>query len=303
MLLHLTERQGYGDDEWRMLAHKFPTCALALGADRVRVGSGRVRDLEREFGASAADLLSCVVVDDGLQQWRLAKDLEVVMVDALHPFGNGRLLPCGSLREDPRDALARADVVIVHHANLLQSNDERRALMDALSECMDPSRSPVVATSRMKVVGLRSALKVLGSDKESEWALPVDEDLKGLEGSVALVWCGVGNPESVRLVVDQLATMDGESVWHSVEMEAFPDHHAFSSADVDDVLIRCQELRDRHGDRRVVVVTTEKDLFRAREPMLRLAKQQEMRVLQCELELQQNATIVQKRLRRLLASN
>jgi tetraacyldisaccharide 4'-kinase len=283
-----------------MLAHKFPACVLAVGADRVRVGAARVRDLEAETGESAADALSCVVVDDGLQQWRLAKDLEVIMVDALHPFGNGWLLPCGSLRESPRDALARADVVLVHHADLLPSSDQRCALIDTLRGCMDPSRSPIVATSRMKVVGLAPALGLLESGESAAVDESVDEQLVALRGSVALVVCGVGNPESVRLVVERLDNQEGERVWYGVEVMAFPDHHAFSRADVDDVLRRCRELESRPGGPRVVVLTTEKDLFRSSEPMLRLARRQETRVLQCELEVQQEAAAVHERLRRLL---
>ncbi|KAG6617464.1 tetraacyldisaccharide 4'-kinase [Phytophthora cinnamomi] len=145
--------RGYGDDEWRMLTKRFPGCQLAVGSDRVAVGAAKVKQLGEDAAA-----LSCVVLDDGLQQWRLAKDLEIVMVDALHPLGNGLLLPCGSLRELPRHALARADVVVVHHADMLEE-EQVLALMTGLRALMNP-RS-IVATSRMKVVGLVPATQLL----------------------------------------------------------------------------------------------------------------------------------------------
>jgi tetraacyldisaccharide 4'-kinase len=64
----------------------------------------------RVAAAAGADV---VVLDDGFQHWALARALDVVVVDAAHPFGRGQLLPAGRLRE-PRAALARADVVVVH---------------------------------------------------------------------------------------------------------------------------------------------------------------------------------------------
>lgn len=296
--LRPTAAQGYGDDEWRMLARKLPALELALGADRARAGAERVRRLERAAGRPARELLSCVLLDDGLQQWRLAKDLELVMVDALHPFGNGRLLPLGSLRERPRDALARADVAVLHHADLLPGAEDRRALVDALASLMDPSRAPIVATSRMQVTALLPAQRLLGSLDARE------ATADGLEGSIALVWCGVGNPESVRLVVERWGAqaVDGASVWHCVEMEDFPDHHAFSAGDVEDVLARARELREQAGGRRVVLVTTEKDLFRNEDTMRRVASEAELLVLQCELQLMDNRELVEARVKALLAS-
>ena len=59
-----------------------------------------------------------VLLDDGLQHLPLVRDIEVVMVSALTPWGNGHLLPRGTLRERPRAALRRADSVVLHHVDL-----------------------------------------------------------------------------------------------------------------------------------------------------------------------------------------
>ncbi|EEY66436.1 tetraacyldisaccharide 4'-kinase, putative [Phytophthora infestans T30-4] len=252
--------RGYGDDEWRMLAKQFPSCQMALGADRVAVGAAKVKRL----GGESAPL-SCVVVDDGLQQWRLSKDLEIVMVDALHPLGNGLLLPFGSLRELPREALARADVVVVHHADLLDG-EELKMLMNSLQTLLAPQRHSIVATSRMKVALLSANNSIL-------------------------VVCGVGNPESVMKVVEKLAH------WARVELKAFPDHHAFTLGDVDDILEWVRELQQNE---KIVVVTTEKDIFRSPRAMRILADNVELRVLRCELELQHNRDKVKERINALL---
>ncbi|KAG7392362.1 hypothetical protein PHYPSEUDO_000770 [Phytophthora pseudosyringae] len=274
--------RGYGDDEWRMLATQFPACQLAVGRDRVATGAAKVREL----GGEAAPL-SCILLDDGLQQWRLAKNLEIVMVDALHPLGNGRLLPCGSLRELPREALARADVVVVHHANLL-SRDELKALLTNLRTLMDSQRNQIVATSRMKVVGLIRAVRLLpgvSSGDSSEVTRKKEE--VSLDGRSVLVVCGVGNPESVNKVVEKLAR------WARVEMKAYPDHHAFNSGDVHDILQWTGELQ---CDENVVVVTTEKDFARSPSAMEILADKVDLRVLRCELELQHNSDQVMERI-------
>ncbi|EGZ18196.1 hypothetical protein PHYSODRAFT_559203 [Phytophthora sojae] len=272
--------RGYGDDEWRMLAKQFPRCELALGGDRLAVGRAKVKEL----GGDAAPL-SCVVLDDGLQQWRLVKDLEIVMVDALHPLGNGLLLPCGSLRELPREALDRADVVVVHHADALEE-EQTRALLTGLRALMNPHRSPIVATSRMKVVRLVPATQLLSGSRGG------DAERVCLDGRAALVVCGVGNPESVKLVVQKVAR------WAHTELKAFPDHHAFCEGDASDVVSWVSELEaDGHA---VVVVTTEKDFARSPVVMESLAERVDLRALQCELELMHNGEQVKQRIDSLL---
>ena len=63
--------------------------------------------------AAAAEGADCVLLDDGLQNPRIARDLALLVVDGETGFGNGRLLPAGPLREPPAEAIARADAVLV----------------------------------------------------------------------------------------------------------------------------------------------------------------------------------------------
>ncbi|GAB4844775.1 hypothetical protein Ancab_038164 [Ancistrocladus abbreviatus] len=63
-----------------------------------------------------------VVLDDGMQHLSLSRDVEIVMINGLMPWGNHQLLPFGPLRE-PLTALQRADVVVVHHADLVPIPD------------------------------------------------------------------------------------------------------------------------------------------------------------------------------------
>ena len=77
----------------------------------VVVCANRVRGAGVAIDALSADVL---VMDDGFQHWRLERDLDIVMLDAAEPFGNGHLMPAGRLRERP-DALGRAGLLVVNH--------------------------------------------------------------------------------------------------------------------------------------------------------------------------------------------
>jgi len=89
-------------DEVQMLAAR-------LG-DRVRFGVGANRF---ENGSQlAAQGVNWFVLDDGFQHWHLERNVDLVLIDAMTPFGGGQLLPAGRLRE-PLTALARADIVVI----------------------------------------------------------------------------------------------------------------------------------------------------------------------------------------------
>jgi len=88
-------------DEPYLLASSIPGLIVVIGADRHQAGLFAIERF-------APDV---VLLDDGFQHLRLKRDLDILLLDCRHPFGNGLSLPAGLLRE-PRSAASRCDLVI-----------------------------------------------------------------------------------------------------------------------------------------------------------------------------------------------
>lgn len=170
----------------------------------------------------------CVVLDDGFQHRRLARDLDIVLVDCTDPFGGGRLLPRGRLREPP-EALARAGAVILTRSDAVASADRERIARDvgALTEAP-------LACAVHRPRGLRMLAGTAAGGPER------------LSGERVFLASGIGNPGAFRRTAEGL----GASV---VGERAFPDHHPYVPAD----LARIRAEAASAGARGVV--TTEKD--------------------------------------------
>jgi tetraacyldisaccharide 4'-kinase len=152
------------------------------------------------------------ILDDGFQHRRLARDLDIVLVDALQPFGYGHVLPRGLLREPP-SALQRADMVILTRAELV-GPEEIAALKNRLQRLARTGVPLLVAEHRPDAL-----VRADGTRQAPE----------SLRGETVAAACGIGNPEAFRRSLERLgARVD---LW-----DVFPDHHAYSAADVERLL-------------------------------------------------------------------
>ncbi|MCE1226924.1 MAG: tetraacyldisaccharide 4'-kinase [Geobacteraceae bacterium] len=88
-------------DEPCLLAQKVPSLAVVIGSDRYQAGLLALERLKPDV----------LLLDDGFQHIRLHRDLNILLLDATRPFGNGWTLPLGLLRE-PRIAMKRADLAL-----------------------------------------------------------------------------------------------------------------------------------------------------------------------------------------------
>ena len=190
---------------------------VGIGADRYRSGTL----LRQKF---APDVM---LLDDGFQHVRLARNFDVVLLDALNPFGGGEVFPVGRLRE-PMDALARADAIVITRS---EASDLAPAIERAVRR-WNP-RAPVFR-ARIEPefwVELRTG-RHFRTDE-------IHLDRVG-------VFCGLGNPRSFYRTLDALDTQ-------YVDCVEFQDHHRY----LPNELTRVAQQFHRQGA--VALVTTEKD--------------------------------------------
>lgn len=190
---------------------------LGIGANRYQVGK---KLLER----FPADIL---LLDDGFQHWRLARDFDLVLIDALMPFGERDLVPLGRLRE-PLDALARADAFLLTRS----SAKGRLRGIEATLRAINPD-APIF---RSKVVPISWVDAANGAERAvADW-----------QPESSLAFCGLANPNSFRQTLRALG-IKAKAFW------PFRDHHVYAPAD----LRRLEEFA-RSVEARVLL-TTEKD--------------------------------------------
>jgi tetraacyldisaccharide 4'-kinase len=209
-------------DEPFLLARRLPGVPVVVGSNRYEAASVAVR----RFDASA------IVLDDGFQHRTLAKDLEIVMARAERPWGNGRLLPAGPLRE-PLSALARADLLVAvgaasragaaavaqaaarhaPHASLV-------AAVHVPTECWDAARMDAVS------------LATLGASR-------------------VLAFAGIAAPARFVRTLEELGA-------RVADVRTFPDHHWYSAPEL---AALGRAARSAAAD---ALVTTEKDWVRFR---------------------------------------
>jgi tetraacyldisaccharide 4'-kinase len=219
-----------GGDEPVLVARRLPGVAVLCGPRRADLARTAVATL----GADA------LLLDDGFQHRALARDLDVVVLDAANPFGNGHLLPRGPNRESP-SALRRANL-----AWLAKVDGAEPAALDRLRVLARDATGRAPVESRVAVTDV-----VDGS-------LDRSLGVAALAGARVLLLSALARPDAFRRTVASLgATIAAE--------RTFPDHHRFSRDELDEVL-RAAEAAG--CDR---VVTTEKDAVRldaghARDP-------------------------------------
>ncbi|MBC7327772.1 tetraacyldisaccharide 4'-kinase [bacterium] len=167
-----------------------------------------------------------IILDDGMQYFRLRKDLEIAMLNALCPFGYGHLFPRGALRE-PLTGLKRADVIILNNADF----DSNRFLIRKIVSEINPRALYLEANYKP-----RNLVNLYNGD-----ILPLD----WLKGKRIMGMAGIGFPWIFKGTLERLA--------NEVVFIPFPDHHFYTTNE----LLALQEKAIR--ERCEALVVTEKD--------------------------------------------
>ncbi|HMQ16529.1 MAG TPA: tetraacyldisaccharide 4'-kinase [Phycisphaerae bacterium] len=215
--------RGYGG--WRPHQADEVREIVEAGCGAVVADPDRVRGAQVAVARHHADVL---VLDDGFQHRRLARELDIVVIDALDPWGGGRLLPAGRLRE-PLAGLRRAGLIVISRSNLAPGP----AVAGIQARLREICVAAPVVTARVEAVAV-----------EHEGGVSEPPEL--LRGRRVLAVCGLGNPGSfVRLVESLGAEMTGVC--------EFADHHRYNRSDATRIARRASH------DRAETVLTTGKD--------------------------------------------
>jgi tetraacyldisaccharide 4'-kinase len=225
--------RGYGgaggpNDEALVLEENLPDVPHLQGPDRVALAEMALEELQSEV----------LVLDDAFQHRRLARELDIVLVDALSPWGYGHVLPRGLLREPVR-SLRRASVVVLTRCDQVRAAD--RAQLRAAVAAIAPE-VPLVETAHRPVEWLNSAGQTAALDL-------------GRDRPVA-AFCGIGNPEAFRRTLAALGVTPAA-------FRTYPDHHPYPRDDVRELQSWARALP---AD--ALLVTTQKDLVKLRVPEL-----------------------------------
>jgi tetraacyldisaccharide 4'-kinase len=214
-------KQGWNDEVALLHGRLGERAEIGVGANRFEKG----RELEKRG-------VNCFVLDDGFQHLELARDVDIVMIDATNPFGGGRALPSGRLRE-PLSALSRAGVFVIHRTM------ERVPAIEAVIR--RHSAAPIYF-SQTKLLGWQSHRGSEGKEFPET-------------GHKYFAFCGIGNPTAFFA---DLKNWGGIAVGGH---HTFRDHHRYTQLDISNL------QAEARGIGAAALVCTEKDIYDLPDPM------------------------------------
>ena len=198
--------RGYGaqagapNDEAMELEQQLPDVPHLQNPDRAAAARLAIEEFECQM----------ILLDDAFQHRRLARDLDIVLLDACEPFGYGHVFPRGMLRE-PLGGLRRAHVVALSRADMI-APQQQAAIRSAVQHYAPQAAWAEVTHQPQALVSSHGQTAPLES----------------LRGQPVGALCGIGNPAGFR---HTLGSID----YRVADFREFPDHHAYTRADVEDL--------------------------------------------------------------------
>lgn len=224
--------RGYGaeadgqNDEARELEQQLPDVPHLQNPDRVAAARIAIDELETQV----------ILLDDGFQHRRLARDLDIVLLDATEPFGHDHVFPRGLLRE-PASGLARAHCVALTRADMI-SRERINEIRTSVERHAPHATWVEMAHAPFQL------LNSTGSTAE----------LPTLVDHPVAAFCGIGNPEGFRHTLQ-------ECQYEIADLKSFPDHHSYQAEDIAALQSWVTEIKRRRS-KLAAVVCTHKDLVK-----------------------------------------
>ena len=249
----LTEMNKAGDELYMMASH-LSGIPIVKGKDRHKAG---------ELATSQFDL-DMLIVDDSFQHLQLDRDLDIVVVDALNPFGYDHLLPRGILRE-PLSSLKRSDIIVIS-----RSDQVTEAKLEKIEDtiCSHNSKVDIFTSNHCPV-----KLNCLATNNKNNI-----KNISDLKEKKALALSGIGNPDSFVKSLEELEIK-------VVENAIYPDHYEYDQEDVMDIVMKAQ-LNDVD-----FIITTEKDSIKFDEEIISNFNKMDTELYSLGIELKFNKNV------------
>jgi len=180
-----------GDEPYLLARNLLGIAAVISDANRVAAAEGAIKHLRTD----------CFLLDDGFQHRRLARDLDIVTIDATNPFGGRRMLPTGRLRE-PLESLKRADCIV-------------------LTRCDQVDDVQSIASELQRISGDRP---IFQSSMHTVSVVPLNINSEAPANPVA-AFCGIGNPQAFFKHLELAG-------YKSVFQKSFKDHQVYTQNDI-----------------------------------------------------------------------
>lgn len=221
-------RSGRPNDEALELAERLPDVPHVQNRDRVVGATAAIEDHDTQV----------VVLDDGFQHRRIDRDLDIVLLDALEPFGFDHVFPRGMLRE-PVGSLARADIVALSRSDA--ADTQQRAAIRRQVEAIAPHAIWIELA--------HAPGDLLSSEGRRA-------EIGDLAGKPLAAFCGIGNPAGF------LHTLESTG-FDVVAFHEFPDHCGYGATELDWLSAWAGDLSHV-----AAVVCTHKDLVKIGSPQI-----------------------------------
>ena len=218
--------RGYGGDEQEIFKSALPLVPHYTGSKRYDSAQKALQERGENI---------MFVLDDGFQHRQLRRDLDIVLIDATCPFGYKHMLPRGFLREYLRN-LQRADVFIITRSDMV-SPQELQQIKQQLQR---------IAGDKLQVLSKHVPAAF------TELTGKNTQDKNAFNNKKALLFCGIGNPDSFRYLVEKLGVQ-------VIELKAFDDHYDYTA---DDIKMICRHAQRHNAD---IIITTAKDAVKIQE--------------------------------------
>ncbi|MFH1836924.1 MAG: tetraacyldisaccharide 4'-kinase [Candidatus Omnitrophota bacterium] len=215
--------RGYGNDENRMLRDENKGVSVFSGQDRVKNAQAALKNKN--------DL---ILLDDGFQHRRIKRDLNILLLDAAYPFGNGHIFPRGILRESI-SSMKRADIIVLTKVDMI--DEYNKEVLVKKIEAIIPEKPIIMTRHRISYLN-----DVTGAIFQA----------KSLFLKKTCLVSGIGDPDYFKFLVKE----KGSNVTVCFD---YPDHYAYDQRDVNLIYKRCREENIEK------IVTTAKDHVKLRE--------------------------------------